>query len=144
MNNYSDEYDKIREMEFELSNKINNSYLKKYLTDPKVFFDCGSKNFTRLYERYKFDNSKITEIMTDWKEYIRALSQNVYERELMDVSDNDEYEKHLNEVQRLWTQTDEIHKRIKKLLGEEYIDPILELESIRKWEKLKRQEERTQ
>jgi hypothetical protein len=142
MNNYSNEYDAVREMEFELLNQINNSHLKQHLTDPRVFFDCGSKNFTRLYERYKFDNSKIPEIINDWKEYIKALSQNVYERELMDVSDNEEYERHVNEVQRLWTQIDEIHRRIKKLLGKEYIDPVLELEEQKKWENLKNQEKK--
>lgn len=139
MNNYSKEYDEIIEMESGLLNQINNSHIKDFLTDPKVFFECGSKNFTRLYEKHKFNNSNIQGILNDWREYIKALSQNVYQRELMDVSDNDEYEKHLNEVQRLWIQIDEIHKRIKGLLGKEYIDPTIELKELEKWNNLKNQ-----
>jgi hypothetical protein len=107
-----------------LSNKIKTSHLKDYLQTEATLFEYGKKNYVRLSERYKHDDTKNLHVIKDWIYYMEALSDIIYESEMLDVaSSNEDADEHRNSQQELFIKVQEIGKRNKELLGNEYVDP---------------------
>ncbi len=123
MRNSENKYKEIIEIEEIIKYRIKSSFLHKSLTDQSVCLDCGSKNFTKLYERYKHDDTKIDQIIRDWRDYVDILLETVAQREIMDCSNEASFEKSFNDLEKSWIRIREINKRIKSLLRNDYIDP---------------------
>lgn len=113
-----------------LLSKIKASHLKDYLQTEKILFDCGRKNFIRLSERFKHDDVKLRQVTKDWLDYMDTVSDIIHESEMLDVTlSNDEADEHRNNQQELFVKIQEIDKRTKGLLGDEYIDPIKSIDA---------------
>lgn len=88
----------------------------------KAIFDSGKKNFTRLKERYKYDELKIKEITKDRHEYLVAHAGLIYESPLLGFGTSEDV-KGIQDEQDLYViKIQEINKRNKSLLGGDYVD----------------------
>lgn len=84
-------------------------------------FDCSKKNFIRLSERFKHDKLKLIEITKDWCDYLNAYACLFNESPLF-VFGTDEDVKRLHDEKGMYIiKMEEVDKRFKNLLGDEYI-----------------------
>lgn len=113
----------ISYQEEKILNKLQTSILRDYLSLEKTLFDCGKQNFVRLSERFKYDEPKIQQIISDRKEFLELLSDIVTEREMLDVCTAEEDEEHSQTLKGYFIRIQEIEKRFKNLLGNDYITP---------------------
>lgn len=114
----------IDKREMLLKEKIKSSHLKDYMQMETTLFDCGRKNFLRLKERFKHDDVKLGQVIKDWIYYMEAISDMVYESEMLDVAtSNEDADEHRNMQDELAVKIKEIDKRSKELLGADYTDP---------------------
>lgn len=114
----------IDKREVLLKEKIKSSHLKDYMQMETTLFDCGRKNFLRLKERFKHDDVKLEQVIKDWIYYMEAISDMVYESEMLDVAtSNEDADEHRNMQDELAVKIKEIDKRSKELLGADYTDP---------------------
>lgn len=107
-----------------LLQRIEATHLKDYMQMETTLFECGKKNFLRLKERFKHDDVKLGQVIKDWIYYIDTISDMIYESEMLDVStSNEDADEHRNMQQKLAVKIQEIDKRFKNLLDDEYTDP---------------------
>lgn len=115
--------EEIKRQEEYLLNKIKTSHLKDYLQTETALFDSGKKNFTRLSERFKHDETKSSQISKDWLEYMESTSDAIFNTEMLDVCTSDESSQYYDDRDALFVKIQEINKRFKELLDKEYLDP---------------------
>ena len=98
--------------------------LKGRSQDETSLLECGKLNYIRLKERFKHDDIKRGQVNKDWFDYLEALKDLIYEREMLDISTaEDESNAHFDSIEELHIKIQEIEKRFKELLGSEYIEP---------------------
>jgi len=85
-------------------------------------FNCGKKNFTRLKERFKYDKLKLIEITKDRCDYLNAHAYLFYDSPLLEFGTNEDVKKIHERGNAYFIKMQEIEKRFKDLLGDEYID----------------------
>jgi hypothetical protein len=90
-------------------------FSESYFDSDMTLVNTLEKNFNRLVERYKFNETKLTQILFDSVEYVNIIEESIISRGI----DHSEYDKIM---EPLWLKREEIEKRFKQLLGEEYLD----------------------
>ncbi len=114
----------IERQEILVEGNLNTSHLTDFLTMEKALFECGSKNFLRLKERFKHDEQKTLQIFNDWYDYLKTIAEMVFESEMLDLSpSNDDAALHYKARDLIFIKIQEAEKRYKEQLGEEYVDP---------------------
>ncbi len=97
------------------------TYLLYRLEKSGKVFNCSKKNFIHLCERFKHDKLKLIEITKDWCDYLNACACLFYESPLF-VFGTDEDVKRLRDEKDMYIiKMEEVDKRFKNLLGDEYI-----------------------
>lgn len=87
----------------------------------KAIFDSGKKNYVRLSERFKHDKLKLKEVTKDRYDYLVAHAGLIYENPLIGFGTNEDVAKIRSEEDDFIIKIQEINKRFKNLLGDEYI-----------------------
>lgn len=116
----------IKNLEDTIDDTIKSCPLGKggHMTTEGAFLKCGKINFSRLIERFKHEDNKLARIVKDWTDYMKMLQGVIYEHELLDVSYSDEeINEHWDKRDEFYIKIEEINKRLKDLLSEEYQDP---------------------
>jgi hypothetical protein len=102
----------------------NPALLKGRLQNETSLLECGKLNYIRLKERFKHDDIKRRQVNQDWFDYLEALNNLIYEREMLDVSTTeDEGNAHFDNIGEFHIKIQEIVKRFRDLLGNDYIEP---------------------
>ncbi len=91
------------------------------LEESEKVFDCNKKNFIRLSERFKHDKLKLIEITKDWCSYLNAYACLFYESPLFVFGTDDDVKRLGDEKDMYIIKMEEVDKRFKNLLGDEYI-----------------------
>jgi hypothetical protein len=101
--------------------KIANTTNKKFA---EILFEYTKKNFDRLNERFKFDDKMTRQILKDWCDYCMALGGIVFLGDYPDFTmDKEQRIKNNTEQDSLLIKLEEIEKRFKEFLGDDYLDP---------------------
>jgi hypothetical protein len=114
----------IDRKEAQILHSLKTSHLKNYMDTNTAIFENGRKNFLRLSERFKHDDIKQGQVIKDWIDYINTIERGIFTQEMLDVCTSEESEQYFKEQQENGIKFQEITKRFKDLLGEEYIDPF--------------------
>ena len=108
-----------------IENDIKKSEAKDMLGDISIVLGTLEQNYSRLVERYKFDEEKIIKILFDAVSYTDAIQDIIQSRE--NVSKYGYPTQEYADEQRkkdddLFLKIEEIELRFKNLLGEQYVD----------------------
>jgi methyl-accepting chemotaxis protein len=131
----------IERKEVKLLEFIQTNHLKDYMDTEKALFECGRINFIRLRERFKHDEIKLEQVFKDWIDYMDTLNDAIYKSLQIDVTFDDEFDTLWKDRNELYIKIQEINKRFKDLLGNEYANPEKDMTS--REEKLKQLVERS-
>ena len=105
----------ISEKEAQILKKIGSIESKNHTQVERNLLESGKKNFIRLSERFKHNETKLDEVMKDWADYTEAIDEML--NVLFSNKTSDEKERN---KQELFIKIEEIQKRSKDLLGDEY------------------------
>ena len=122
----------IEKMEADLLNYMETNSLKDFMATEKADFNSGKKNFILLSKRFEHDNAKFAEVTKDWIAFMNILREGISTESLLltaSTEGEDSPESMKAKIalrkkrQDVEKRFNEIKKRFKDLIGDEYVVP---------------------